>query len=572
MLRTVLHSRCRQALVLAMAAVTAWVPRAVPAQDQQGAEPAMGDHICGSRWLHQERAAGRIAPMPMRDPRQAARASAPAQEPISVGTQLDFPVFGVIGTVSATCRFVGDRVFVFVENRDWDTDGGSIFQSHVDGLASLFEQSTPADPQRGIYDLSVEVFGEPPDVDGYPQIFLLITDLPHTGLIGLFDAGVSDHAIPELRRDLLYLDEFAVRRLGYLARGTLAHELQHLIHWNWDKDEEVWIDEGLSGYAEELVGFPEADPFAVPDFLGHSHTPLTSWPLVEVESRYYGATYLYASFLAERYGRPLISALVAEVRNGTAGVDAALEKIGSADDFEDTWASWVLANTTGGDLGNGYVALNGRRVNPFVVESLPLSDTPGFAAQWGTSTILFRTPGNLTVDFEGDPAGRYRVWSYSQRDGGSSLAEVELDAANQGRSLSAAIDSVVLVVGRTSIGGGSFEIDARRFTPTSVADLNQRADATVPVAMQLGRGFPNPFNSSVRVPFELSSGGDVELAIIDMLGRTIWRRQFSQLLAGKHEVDWDGTDLAGRTAATGPYHIRLRSATQMQSTPVLLLR
>ncbi len=26
-------------------------------------------------------------------------------------------------------------------------------------------------------------------------------------------------------------------------------------------------------------------------------------------------------------------------------VDAALEKIGSADDFEDTWASWVLASS-----------------------------------------------------------------------------------------------------------------------------------------------------------------------------------------------------------------------------------
>ena len=75
---------------------------------------AHGDprHICGSRWAAQERAAGRVASMPMRQRGGAARVASIAQDLIAVGTQLEFPVFGVVGTVSATCRYVGDKVFV----------------------------------------------------------------------------------------------------------------------------------------------------------------------------------------------------------------------------------------------------------------------------------------------------------------------------------------------------------------------------------------------------------------------------------------------------------------------------
>jgi hypothetical protein len=528
---------------------------------------AHGDprHICGSRWAAQERAAGRVASMPMRQRGGAARVASIAQDLIAVGTQLEFPVFGVVGTVSATCRYVGDKVFVFVENRQWDTEGGSVFQSHVDGLATLFEQSTPADSQRGIYDLAVETFGAPPDVDGHEQVFLLIVDLPFSGLIGLFDANVADHAIPELRRDVIYLDELAVRRQSYLARGTLAHEFQHLIHWNWDKDEEVWIDEGLSGYAEELVGFPDADPNAVPAFLDAASLPLAGF--FENESRYYGATYLFVTYLAQLYGQPLISQIVAQARNGIFGIEDALEQIGEVGDFEKSWAPWVLANMTGGQAGFDYAALAGRRADPFEVESLPLPSISGFAERWGAISILFRTPGNLAIDFDGEPAGRYRVWSYTWRNGAGELAEVVLNDANEARALSGAADSVMLVVSRTSIGGGNFAVEARSFVPTAIVESE-----ILPTTVSLGKGYPNPFNSTVQIPFALSADGDVKVDIVDVTGASVWRQRWHTLVAGNHRFTWDGLDGAGRSVATGVYYVRLRVAGGDFVTPIMLLR
>ena len=221
---------------------------------------AAAPYLCGTRLIE-----GHAGELPLPDPPlQAAKPSSGAEAgrdlpDIGVGTRQEFVVAGSPQLMPATCRYAGERVFVFVEDRQWDTNGGSILQSHVDGLVGLFERSTPADPGRGIHDLCTEAFGPVPDVDGYPQVFLLILDIADPRLVGFFDARVAGHEVPGLRRDILYVDEWFVRRQTYLARGTLAHEFQHLIHWGQDEDEEIWLNEGMSGYAEALTGFPEAD-------------------------------------------------------------------------------------------------------------------------------------------------------------------------------------------------------------------------------------------------------------------------------------------------------------------------
>jgi len=108
--------------------------------------------LCGTRYLelHQEE-------FPL--PRPKLLAPRRVAEEIEVGSQLDFLVSGDSRLRSATCRYVGDHCFIFVDDTQWDTNGGRIYQSDVDGLGELFEHSTPADPERGIYELEVEAFG-----------------------------------------------------------------------------------------------------------------------------------------------------------------------------------------------------------------------------------------------------------------------------------------------------------------------------------------------------------------------------------------------------------------------------
>ena len=503
---------------------------------------------CGTRLV--ERLA---AEFPLPDPppgaaKPAADADAGQDLPeIGVGTRQEFPVAGSPRLAQATCRFAGERVFVFVEDRQWDTEGGSILQSHVDVVADLFERATPADPGRGIHELCTAAFGEVPDVDGYPQVFLLILDIPDTRLVGFFDPRVAAHEVPEMRRDVLYLDEWFLRRHTYLARGTLAHEFQHLIHWGHDVDEEIWLNEGMSGYAEALTGFPEADSTVVDAFLQNPGAGLTGW---ENQDWNYGSTYLFSAFLAERYGGDFIRAVVADTANGIDGIDAAFAGLGMGEDFEDAWSGWVTGNYAG-EEGFSYRALMGRRALWYPV-SMPLENRGASVEdQWGSVAVLLRTRGSVEVEFAGEQGG-HRVWAWSMRAGGSELRELALDDSHRGSALATGIDSMALIIGRTSLERGEFEVSARRVDPETAVE--QPVAAATPV-FRLGAGYPNPFNASVRIPLSGWTGG-LEVSVYNVRGQ---RLRDLLPLPGLREIAWDGRDRGGRRAASGVYWIVART-------------
>ena len=105
--------------------------------------------ICGMQWLEDHRD---------EFPPPAAKTLGVLQEsgPIEVGTQLSFfvPTDPLLNL--ATCRYKGEHCYIFVEESQWDI---IVAQQDVDQLGGLFEEATPADTERGIYDIAVETFG-----------------------------------------------------------------------------------------------------------------------------------------------------------------------------------------------------------------------------------------------------------------------------------------------------------------------------------------------------------------------------------------------------------------------------
>ena len=509
---------------------------------------AAAEPSCGTRFVERYRQSGQ-APV--------AKALEVLQEKgeISLGTQLDFPVFNRFFSMSATCRYIGEHSYIFVEDLQWDTNGGPVVQQDVDMLGELFEHATPADPERGIHDLSVEAFGPAPDVDGDERIFIVVLDIGDSGKVGFFDRFVSMHSNPELRRDMVYLDATALRLRRYLAKGTLAHEFQHLIHWGHDDDEEIWVDEGLAGYAEEIAGFPEADPAVVPAFLVKPDIDMTKWANSDYN---YGSTYLFASFLAEKYGPEFIRRLVAESRNGIFGINDALSSSGFEEDFTSVWNQWIVANFAGNDKIYGYAAVQGRRPYTFRAPSLPFEGIKGAVGdQWGAINIIFRLSGSLSVGFLGEQSGAYRVWLYALSAGASRLTELELDEENQGERVVVDVDSLVVIVGRTSSEGGLFELSAREIViPTAV---HAAPGSELPPQPVLETAYPNPFNSYMQIPFVLPVATALELSLYNTLGQRLRVLRRGHHLAGRHEALWDGRDGAGKEVASGTYLVELQS-------------
>lgn len=88
----------------------------------------------------------------------------------------------------------------------------------------------------------------------------------------------------------------------------------------------------------------------------------------------------------------------------------------------------------------------------------------------------------------------------------------------------------------TVVGGGS---------PTETGVLTLRPN------------YPNPFNPSTVIPFDLPVSGDVDLRIYNSLGQLVRAYPFGVLPAGSHSVVWNGVDGNGQGVGAGVYIVRL---------------
>jgi len=96
--------------------------------------------------------------------------------------------------------------------------------------------------------------------------------------------------------------------------------------------------------------------------------------------------------------------------------------------------------------------------------------------------------------------------------------------------------------------------------------------ASLPRSFSLAQNFPNPFNSSTVIRFELPEDGEVELAVYNLAGQRVavlaqgWRE------AGTYTVRWDGRDEGERELASGVYLYRLRAGERMETRKLALVR
>lgn len=309
-------------------------------------------------------------------------------------------------SISTTCRAVGVRCYIFVQNSEWNT---RVNQVAVDSIKAAFDSRTPADATKGIYQTNTETFGDAPDVDNDGRLIIVLQDIKdgYDGsggyIVGYFDPS---NEVSNNKAEMFFIDTnpLDLRTSSGLEGGmsTLAHEFQHMIHWNYHRtsSQMTFINEGCSLVAEVINGYPI---YNQDRYINETNHYLFDWRSTlsdDVLKDYSRAARLNVYFL-DQFGTGIFKKIVQTQMYGLNAYTDALSKVGSSITFKDLLKNWFIANN-----------LDDKTIDPFWGYTYPDLSKPTGNNYWNPNVssgsalepyaaeyLTFRNGSNLKVTF-----------------------------------------------------------------------------------------------------------------------------------------------------------------------------
>ncbi len=137
--------------------------------------------------------------------------------------------------------------------------------------------------------------------------------------------------------------------------------------------------------------------------------------------------------------------------------------------------------------------------------------------------------------------------------------------------LTTGVDLVHNTVAATIEGPGIFAafLDLTRSRVTGVF---KGIDPKTPAGWMLHPNYPNPFNPSTRIRYDVPDRSHVKIEVFDMLGRKIRTMADYMHAAGSYTAAWDGRDDHAAAVPAGIYIVRIQTDQFMQSRKMILIR
>jgi immune inhibitor A len=335
----------------------------------------------------------------------------------------------------ATLRYVTDHAYFWIE------DSVSYRQSDLVALADTFENQ--------IYPTDHAYFGSEwtPGVDGDPHIYILYASGLGTDIAGYFSS--ADEYPPEVNRYSNGHEMFMINADNSplddrYTFGVLAHELQHMIHWNQDRNESNWLGEGFSELAALLNNFYSGGFDAL--YTRNPDLQLNDWPddSQQDTTPHYGASFLFVTYFLDRFGKEATKELVSNQDNGLKSVDTTLQLIKAVDPLtgkpitaDSFFLDWAITNyLMESDVGDGRYTYTSYHGTPHAqptesFHNCPIDSTTRDVHQFGADYIRFTCRGSYNLHFEGsiqtpllpqDPhSGSYAMWANKSDDSDTRL-------------------------------------------------------------------------------------------------------------------------------------------------------
>ncbi len=178
----------------------------------------------------------------------------------------------------------------------------------------------------------------------------------------------------------------------YLYEGIFAHEYQHLLHDDYDGDEELFINEGMADLAMVLTGYGDSVIGHLEDTADLPENSLVVWGDqgdLEILADY-GNAFLFQYYLMEQFGQPFIQPFFLNQDNGITSVNTTLAAFNIQKDFGEVYHAWSVAKLIDSMKAGGRYGFKGLdfklNIGTPAAPNPEAYDTPG-APPWGTDYI-----------------------------------------------------------------------------------------------------------------------------------------------------------------------------------------
>ncbi len=298
--------------------------------------------------------------------------------------------------VNSKLLAIGDCCYIYMDEECIPKLGEESIMAKVEEICNEFDNV--------IYPCIIDLAGHPNgtmgDIDGDPKIFILFLDsYNYYSEVNDIEYNVSNQC------EMFYIN-YRLFHHDWLY-PTMAHEFHHLIWFNNEWDEPPFTLEALAQYATYHAGYLGSYANLVPQVAPFLPHPENS-PLYWNDDRDYGSAYLFAFYIAEKYGVQILRELINESSDGPQGIETVLQAAGYDITFNELFMNWITALTLD-ELGFqnnlfGFEGLNARMTSYEVVDKLPLIKKPLSISHYAFSIQKLETPpNNFTVSINKSP-------------------------------------------------------------------------------------------------------------------------------------------------------------------------
>jgi hypothetical protein len=106
---------------------------------------------------------------------------------------------------------------------------------------------------------------------------------------------------------------------------------------------------------------------------------------------------------------------------------------------------------------------------------------------------------------------------------------------------------------------------------SNLVDVDNRSE-TLPQGFALEQNFPNPFNPTTTIQYELPENAFVNIRIYDLNGRLVNTLVNAQKSAGYKAIKWAGVDNKGKAVSAGLYLYTIEAGEFIQTKKMVLLK